>query len=146
MISFEVYNFLELNTVQLYQLLKLRAEVFVVEQKCAFQDLDGVDYECIHILGYDDGELFGYSRIVAPEALYKEASIGRVVVSQKHRANGYGKELFKYANELCLTRHAGHSIKLMAQLYLKAFYESFGYKQISEPFLEDDILHIYMVK
>jgi ElaA protein len=140
-----VKTYSELTKKELYQLLQLRSEVFVVEQDCVYQDIDGKDDKAIHILGKKDAKIIAYCRAFKPNDYFKEASIGRVVVTKSERINNYGHQIFeasitavkKYFNET--------SIKISAQTYLKKFYESHNFKQIGEEYLEDDIPHIAMI-
>jgi ElaA protein len=141
-------RFSALNTTELYQILQLRNEVFIVEQNCPFQDLDDKDFKCYHLLGFDTDsqKVLAYTRIVPAGVSYEEPSIGRVVTSPLARKEGIGKELMKKSIELLEELFGGVSIKIGAQLYLKKFYESFGFQQIEEIYLEDGIEHILMIK
>ncbi len=141
-------HFKELNTTELYQILQLRNEVFIVEQNCPFQDLDEKDLKCYHLMGFDTDaqKVMAYTRIVPAGVSYEEASIGRVVTSPLARKNGIGKELMQKSIELLEELYGGISIKIGAQLYLKKFYESFGFQQVEEVYLEDGIEHILMVR
>ncbi|MBI3234162.1 MAG: GNAT family N-acetyltransferase [Bacteroidetes bacterium] len=144
-ISILLKHYDELSKEELYALLHLRAEVFVVEQLCPFNDLDYVDQASFHILMYDENKLLiGHSRIVPPSKLYTEASIGRVVVKKSHRHLNLGKELMTFSIQKCKEMYAS-PIKIMAQFYLEKFYQTFGFTKKSEVFLEDDIEHIYMI-
>jgi len=132
---------------ELYALLQLRSEVFVVEQTCAFQDLDGQDQAAHHLLGYTAaGELAAYARLFGPGLSYAQASIGRVVTSPHHRRGGLGRELLTQAIAECAALYGAQPIKIGAQCYLQAFYESFGFVQQGEPYLEDGIPHMYMLR
>ena len=141
-------HFKELNTTELYQILQLRNEVFIVEQHCPFQDLDDKDLKCYHLMGFDTDshKAMAYTRIVPAGVSYEEASIGRVVTSPLARKNGIGKELMQKSIELLEELYGSVSIKIGAQLYLKKFYESFGFQQVEEIYLEDGIEHILMAK
>lgn len=139
------YHTLTLN--ELYTLLQLRSEVFVVEQSCAFQDIDGQDEAALHLLGHTDtGELAAYARLFEAGISYPEASIGRVVVSPRYRRYGLGRDLLRHAIAECAALFGEQPIQIGAQLYLKAFYESFGFRQHGEGYLEDGIPHIHMVR
>ena len=140
--------FTSLTLPELYALLQLRSEVFVVEQTCAFQDIDGQDPAATHLLGHaPGGELAAYARLFGPGISYPEASIGRVVVSPRLRRYGLGRELLRQALAQCAAQFGAHQpIQIGAQLYLKAFYESFGFRQLGEGYLEDSIPHIHMVR
>ena len=139
--------FAALTTADLYTLLQLRSEVFVVEQACAFQDLDGHDQAAYHLLGYTEaGELAAYARLFAAGRSYAQVSIGRVVTAPRHRRAGLGRQLLSQAIAQCDELFGAQPIKIGAQLYLKAFYESFGFVQQGEGYLEDGIPHIYMLR
>jgi ElaA protein len=136
-----------LTLAELYALLQLRSEVFVVEQTCAFQDIDGFDQVAYHLLGHTDtGELAAYARLFGPGHSYPQASIGRVVTSPRYRRFGLGRQLLNQAIGQCDALFGPQPIKIGAQLYLQAFYESFGFVQQGEGYLEDGIPHIYMLR
>jgi ElaA protein len=137
--------FNDLKAAELYAILQLRNEVFVVEQNCVFQDADNKDPFCYHLCGWDDETLVAYTRLVPPGIAYKEPSIGRVVISPGYRNTGAGKALMQNSIEQCKKLFDNKPIKLGAQLYLKKFYESFGFEQNSEVYLEDNIPHIEMI-
>ena len=141
-------HFKELNTTELYQILQLRNEVFIVEQHCPFQDLDDKDLKCYHLIGFDTDsqKVMAYTRIVPAGISFEEASIGRVITSPLARKVGIGKQLMNKSIELLEELYGGVSIKIGAQLYLKKFYESFGFQQVEEVYLEDGIEHILMIK
>ena len=145
-ISFKIKRFNELSTSELYSLLQLRSEVFVVEQNCVYQDVDGKDDKAIHVLGFLDNELASYSRIFDKGIYFEEASIGRVVVSPKHRDKKLGHDLMQVSIAAVNEHFKEHNITISAQEYLKKFYESHGFVQTSEMYLEDDIPHIQMKK
>lgn len=142
----EVRNFNELGTQELYDILQLRSEVFVVEQNCVYQDLDGKDTLAVHILGIKNGKLVAYTRIFTPEVLYKEASIGRVIVRKKERKFGYGKEIMEASIKVILDSYGNVPIRISAQTYLLKFYNSLGFVQQGKEYLEDGIPHILMIK
>ena len=143
-ITFKIKRFYELSTLELYSLLQLRSEVFVVEQNCVYQDVDGKDDNAIHVLGFLDNELASYSRIFDKGIYFEEASIGRVVVSPKHRDKKLGHDLMQVSIAAVKEHFKEHNITISAQEYLKKFYESHGFVQTSEMYLEDDIPHIQM--
>jgi ElaA protein len=145
-IDWKLKKFSDLTPYELYDALRLRSEVFVVEQNCVFLDQDNIDQQCFHLSGYEQERLVAYCRIVPPGISYKEASIGRVVTSSSIRKNGIGKELMLEAIEAISDLYGNVSIKIGAQLYLKKFYGLFGFEQISDVYLEDGIKHIYMQK
>ena len=144
MVQFKIKRFNELFTHELYDLLRLRSEVFVVEQNCVYQDIDNKDQKAIHVLGYLNEKLIACSRIFAPGDYFKEASIGRVIVSPQHRANNFGHELMNVSIQAVVQHFNTTNITISAQEYLKKFYESHGFIQTSKPYLEDGIPHIEM--
>ena len=145
-IEWKYKNFGQLTPFELYDLLRLRSEVFIVEQNCVFLDIDCIDLDCFHLLGYFENKLIAYARIVPGGRVYKEASIGRVVTSGTVRKQGVGRQLMHESIEKLYASFKKVPIKIGAQFYLKIFYESFGFTQISEIYLEDGIEHIYMMK
>ena len=137
-------TFDSLTLQELYAILRLRTEVFVVEQNCVFQDMDNKDQQCYHLMGWQDGQLNAYTRLVPPGVSYKEPSIGRVVTSPVARGNGTGKLLMEKSIEEIIQLYGKTPIKIGAQLYLKKFYESLGFSQTSNKYDEDGIDHIEM--
>ncbi len=136
-----------LTLAELYALLQLRSEVFVVEQTCAFQDIDGHDPAALHLLGHTDaGDLAAYARLFDAGRSYAQVSIGRVVTAPRYRGQGLGQQLLGRALVQCAARFGPQPIKIGAQLYMKAFYESFGFVQQGEGYLEDGIPHLYMLR
>lgn len=142
--NFIIKSFSELTTSELYQILQLRSEVFVVEQDCVYQDIDFKDQKAFHILGFKDHKIIAYTRIFKPGDYFENASIGRVVVKKSEREFGYGHELMKVSIEAIQSKYNQNKITISAQLYLKGFYESHGFIQIGETYLEDGIPHIRM--
>jgi ElaA protein len=138
-------HFRELTTEELYPILRLRSEVFVVEQNCVFLDMDNKDQVCHHVMGWKDGQLLGYSRIVPPGISYEESSIGRIVSSPAARGLGIGRELLAESIRALYALHGKRDIRIGAQYYLKDFYESFGFVQKGEIYSEDGINHIEML-
>lgn len=144
--QFKLKRFNELTTIQLYEILRLRIEVFVVEQECWYQDLDGIDTASLHLMGFKNNQLCCYARILAPGISYKdEASIGRVVTTEKMRSKGTGQKLMREAINQCQMIYPGCDIKISAQFHLIRFYEKFGFITIGEQYLEDNIPHIGML-
>jgi ElaA protein len=136
----------ELNPHELYNILRLRSEVFVVEQNCVYLDMDNKDQKCYHVCGMQDGRLIAYTRLVPKGVSYEhEPSIGRVITAPLARRSGAGKELMHYSIQQLRTLWGNQPIRIGAQLYLKKFYESFGFRQTSEIYLEDGIEHIEML-
>ena len=138
--------FEELSLQELYQLLQLRSEVFVVEQDCVYQDIDGKDAKALHVLGSVNEEVVAYTRIFPPGFYFEQAAIGRVVVNMKQRKNGLGHDILKASIEAIGEHYNTETIKLSAQTYLTKFYESHGFRQTGEGYLEDGIPHIAMLK
>ncbi|HSF44675.1 MAG TPA: GNAT family N-acetyltransferase [Chitinophagaceae bacterium] len=139
-------KFHELTVDELYELLRLRSEVFVVEQNCVFLDMDNKDQQCTHLLGWVGGDLAASVRIVPGGISYTEPSIGRVVTSPKHRRTGLGKLLMEEAIRITTQLHGNQPIRIGAQLYLRNFYASLGFEADGEIYLEDGIEHIEMVR
>ena len=137
--------FRELSLEELYAILRLRSEVFVVEQNCVFLDMDEKDYDCHHIMGRKKGRLGACARILPPGLAYPEPSIGRVVTSPLYRRTGGGRMLMDFAIEKTRALHGDKDIRIGAQLYLKGFYGSLGFKEEGEVYMEDGIPHIEMV-
>jgi ElaA protein len=137
--------FQALTPEELYQLLRLRSQVFVVEQQCVFLDLDNKDQQCLHLMGWSNENMTAYARLLPPGLSYDEASIGRVVSSPDARRQGHGRKLMATAITECTRIFGDRDIRIGAQLYLKEFYASFGFRQVSDTYLEDDILHIEMI-
>ena len=138
-------KFDQLTVLELYAILQLRNEVFVVEQNCPYQDADNKDQKCFHFMGWDGATLVAYTRIIPPGISYAEASIGRVVTNPKYRGTGAGKQLMERSINNTLELFNCTTIKIGAQLYLKKFYEDLGFVQCSEHYLEDNIPHIEML-
>lgn len=139
-------KFEELTLQELHDILQLRSEVFVVEQDCVYQDVDGKDPAALHVFGKKNGTPVAYTRCFGPGIYFDEASIGRVVVSKAYRKYGYGHDIMK-ASIKAVQEHFGvQLIKVSAQTYLRRFYESHGFKQIGEDYLEDGIPHIAMLR
>lgn len=130
----------------MYQVLQLRSEVFVVEQNCIYQDIDGKDQKALHILGFKNKLLIGYTRCFDKGNYFEEASIGRVIVKQNQRKLNYGHQVLKASIDVIKNRFKTKKIKISAQIYLSRFYESHGFKQKGEGYLEDGIPHILMIK
>jgi ElaA protein len=145
LISWGCKKFEELTPFELYDILRLRNEIFVVEQNCVFQDADNKDQHCHHLLGWHEKDLAAYARLLPPGLSYKEMSIGRVACAFAFRGNGTGRELMTISIEHCDKLFGKGPIKLGGQLYLKGFYESLGFRQKSEIYLEDGIEHIEMI-
>ncbi|MEL6306209.1 MAG: GNAT family N-acetyltransferase [Bacteroidota bacterium] len=143
-LTISILSFDGLSRGQLYELLRLRSEIFVVEQECIYQDIDNKDQKATHVLGYLKNELVAYTRVFGPEDYFKEASIGRVLVKSEHRVFGFGKKIVKASVEW-LTKQHQQSIRISAQTYLIDFYTELGFLSEGETYLEDGIPHINML-
>lgn len=137
-------SFEELSVEMLYALLRLRAEVFVVEQECPYLDLDDNDQAALHVLGYLDEKLVAYTRLLPPGIRYESCSIGRVVTSKLIRQQGLGRVLMQKSVAFCKEKWPDHDITISAQQYLENFYTGLGFKTESRPYLEDNIPHVRM--
>lgn len=144
-IEWRCKKFDELSPAELYAILQLRNEVFVVEQNCVFQDADGKDDKALHLMGWYNNTLVAYTRLLPKNISYSNAAIGRVVTSQIARGSGIGKELMKKSIDTIYKLWGKQPIQIGAQLYLRKFYESLGFQQTSEVYLEDGIEHIEMI-
>lgn len=144
----ECKAFAELSVDELYEILALRSEVFVVEQNCIFLDLDYKDQKAMHLMGYDNNnQLMAYTRLFDESVYYQGfLSIGRVVASPKGRGAGYGREIFGKSVEKIQELFGEKPIKIGAQAYLESFYASFGFESINEDYIEDGIPHKMMVR
>lgn len=138
--------FVQLSAEEMYQLLRLRSEVFVVEQNCVFLDADNHDQACEHLMGWSEsGLLLAYTRIVPARECFAEPSIGRVVTSPAGRGSGIGRELMMRSIALTRQLHGPGPIRIGAQCYLLDFYASLGFETVSEVYLEDGIEHVEML-
>ena len=144
-IEWRCQSFDRLSVDDLYAILRLRSEVFVVEQNCVFLDMDDKDQQCWHACGWHEDRLIAYTRLVPPGLAYPEPSIGRVVTSPSARNAGAGRKLMEYSMEKLFSLFGKQPIRIGAQLYLKNFYESLGFHQLGEVYLEDGIEHIQML-
>jgi ElaA protein len=143
-IQWKIKPFETLSTNELYDILRLRSEIFVVEQNCVYLDLDGKDKLALHLFGEFEGKIVAYTRLFKAGITFDNASIGRVVVAANYRDRKWGHDLMR-ESIAGIQSHFGESkITIGAQLYLKKFYESHGFVQTSEMYLEDDIPHIEM--
>lgn len=146
MIDIEVKGFNQLSTKELYDILQLRSEVFVVEQDCVYQDLDGKDLSALHVIGFKNKKVVAYTRVFKPNDYFKDASIGRVVVSKDQRKHKYGNDIMK-ASIIAIEDYFNETkIVLSAQTYLKHFYNNLGFMETGNEYLEDGIPHIKMIK
>ena len=144
-LEIDIKPFQELTLDTLYALLQLRSQVFVVEQDCVYQDIDGKDQDALHILGYNLGKLVAYTRILEPGAYFKHVAIGRVVVDQKFRSKDFGLKIMKASMDAITERFGEKTIiEISAQNYLLRFYNRLGFKEEGETYLEDGIPHTRM--
>jgi ElaA protein len=143
-------HFTELTVDELYALLQARLAVFVIEQQCIYQDIDGVDRQAHHVLGWRQTamgrELVAYCRLVAPGVKYAEPSIGRVITTAAGRGQGFGKALMQQALALHEALYPGQGNRISAQQYLERFYRAFGYRTVSAPYDEDGLPHVEMLR
>lgn len=147
MLTWHFSSFQNLTLQDVHDLLQARAAVFVLEQKCAFQDVDGADPSCWHLLGRgEDGAIHAYSRLVPPGLKFAEPSIGRVLTTEPARGSGAGRQLMDESIRQAELLWPGQSIRIGAQRYLEKFYGGFGFATISEPYDEDGIPHVEMLR
>lgn len=146
MLKITTKTFKQLTTDELYALLQLRSEVFVVEQDCVYQDIDYKDQKALHVLGFKNQKLVAYTRIFKPGDYFDKASIGRVIVSEKERTHRYGYDIMEASIKAVNDYYNETKIKISAQVYLKTFYNNLGFKAVGEEYLEDGIPHLGMVK
>lgn len=146
MLRFVCKAFADLSPYELYEAMHLRQAVFCVEQNCIYNDADGKDLKGFHLMGYVDNDLAAYARLLPKGVSYEEASIGRVITSIKYRGKGLGKELMEVSIEKAEALYGKGPIRIGAQAYLKKFYEEFGFVDQDEPYLEDGIPHLIMLR
>ncbi|HJO10619.1 MAG: GNAT family N-acetyltransferase [Gammaproteobacteria bacterium] len=144
-ISWTCDPFGQLTNHQLYALLQLRTEVFVMEQNCAYQDMDDLDQKAFHVQGLRDGKLICYGRLLAPGVKYAEPAIGRIICILAMRREGLGRLLMYKTMAYCEELWPGQAIRISAQHHLESFYNEFGFTAVSEPYMEDGIPHIEML-
>jgi len=143
-IEWKIKSFETLSVHELYDLLRLRSEIFVVEQNCVYLDIDGKDKVALHLFGEFEGKIVAHARLFKAGISFENASIGRVTVAADYRDRKWGHDLMREAIAGILLHFGESQITIGAQLYLKKFYESHGFVQTSEMYLEDDIPHIEM--
>ncbi len=146
MIKIETKTFKQLSSDELYAILQLRSEVFVVEQDCVYQDLDFKDQKALHVMGYKNKTLVAYTRIFKPGDYFEHASIGRVIVKETERHHKYGYDIMMASIDAVKNYFNVTTIKISAQIYLERFYNNLGFKRVGEGYLEDGIPHIEMIK
>ena len=145
-IIWKIKTFDEFTVPELYAVIKARVDVFVVEQNCPYPDLDGYDQKAIHLWAEEDGEVLAYCRIFDKGIKYNEASIGRVLTTEKARGKSLGKQLIAYAAQTIENRFRTSEIRISAQDYLLRFYGGFGFEDTGKKYLEDDIPHTEMFR
>lgn len=144
-LDYKVKKFNELSTDELYEILRIRTEIFVVEQNCAYRDLDSKDKEAYHLFLKDGKEILAYLRILPKGISYREVSIGRVLTKKSHRKMGLSRDLMNKAINFITNTLDEREVRISAQVYLQDFYKSFGFNQTSDIYLEDGIKHIEML-
>ncbi|HEX7868544.1 MAG TPA: GNAT family N-acetyltransferase [Chryseobacterium sp.] len=145
-IIWKIKSFEEITTSELYEIIKARVDVFVVEQNCPYPDLDGYDQKAIHLWAEQDNTVLAYCRIFNRGIKYNETSIGRVLTSEKGRGKNLGKQLIKYAVETIENRFKTSEVRISAQDYLLKFYSDFGFQDTGKKYLEDNIPHTEMFR
>ena len=143
--NWKIKKFNELNAEEIYKILALRNEIFIVEQECPYLDCDNKDFNSYHLFAEENGEVVAYLRILKKGVSYDEVSIGRVAVKQSHRGKGISREMMLKAIDFIENNLCEDTIKIQAQAYLIKFYSSLGFKAVSEEYLEDNIPHIDML-
>ncbi|MFD2638007.1 GNAT family N-acetyltransferase [Piscibacillus salipiscarius] len=143
--NWENKSFSELTNDELYHILKLRVDVFVVEQNCPYPEIDGYDQESRHLYLINEGQILAYCRIIPPNVKFEEASIGRVITHDSTRRTGIGTELINRALEYISQTYSDSNVKIEAQAHLQQFYGNCGFQTISDEFLEDGIPHVEMI-
>lgn len=144
-VNWKIKNFTSLSTSELYQLLQLRTQVFVVEQNCVYQDIDGKDLLALHILGTIDKNICVYARVFKQGDYLEQASIARIVVAKQFRNLNYGHQLMDFCIKTISDKYQTNKIMISAQTYLQNFYQKHGFKAIGKGYLEDGIPHIRML-
>jgi len=144
MLNISIKKFDELTTLELYQILQLRSEVFVVEQDCVYQDVDGKDLKALHVIGSKNNKVVAYTRIFKSGDYFSNASIGRVVVAMDQRKFGYGNVIMEASIKAIKHKYDETFIEISAQKYLLKFYNSLGFKEVGDEYLEDGIPHLKM--
>ena len=146
MLDISVKRFSKLGHQELYELLQLRSAIFVVEQDCIYQDLDGKDQKALHVIGKKNGKVVAYTRIFKAGDYFKDSSIGRVAVHKDERKHGYGKKIMQASITAIRNNFNTSTIRISAQTYLLKFYGELGFQPTGETYLEDGIPHIQMIK
>ncbi len=145
-LQWNLKKFDEFSNKELYRILKLRMEVFVLEQECLYPELDDKDFACLHLWAEQEGSILAYTRLVPPGLSYPQASIGRVIVAEQARGTGLSQQLMISSIESVAKEFGVNDIQIGAQFHLKSFYEKLGFEQVSDPYPDYGILHIDMIK
>lgn len=140
-----IKSFEELTKLELYEILRLRAKIFVVEQECVYNDLDGRDQFGVHIIGRIGHDIVAYTRVLPENTRFKEISIGRVVVASEYRGKSLGRDIMQASIHYIYSDEKTKNIRISAQCYLEKFYSDLGFEVVSEEYLEDDIPHVEML-
>ncbi len=143
--NWEIKKFKELKVEELYEILRIRNTVFVIEQQCIYQDVDDKDKNAYHLFAMENGKVVAYLRILGKGISYREVSIGRVLTNNNYRGKGLGKELMLKAIHFIENDLKEETIRISAQEYLLNFYGSLGFKSVSDMYIEDDIPHVEML-
>lgn len=146
MLKIIIKSFSELSTTELYKILQLRSEVFVVEQDCVYQDIDYKDQKALHVIGIKNNKVVAYTRLFKPGDYFEFSSIGRVVVAEHEREHKYGYDIMNASIDAIENHYKETTIKISAQCYLKRFYNNLKFFEIGEEYLEDGIPHIAMLR
>lgn len=146
-LDWQIVHYTELSINEFHDIVALRLKAFVVEQNCAYLDLDGKDKKSYHVICRDGkGDIVATARILPPGLKYKEASIGRVVINEEIRGHGVGQELMNKALDFSQLEFGASPVKISAQKHLETYYEIFGFKSTGEEYIEDTIPHVEMEK
>lgn len=145
-VLWKIKRFEELSALEVYEILRMRTEVFIVEQNCNYQDKDNFDQEAVHLWAEHNGEVVAYCRLFDKGVKYAESSIGRVLTNKKFRGKNLGRQLVAYALETIENRFGTSEIRISAQDYLLKFYSEFGFEDTGKKYLEDDIPHTEMLR
>ena len=143
--TWKIQKYDELTKEELYKMIQLRVNVFIVEQQTCYEDLDNHDQNSIHLSYVRDGKIFAYTRLLPPGEKFEMASLGRVITSQEARGTGLGKEMIQLALDTIDKTWPGSEVFIQAQEYLKDFYSSFGFKAVSESYIYDSLPHLDML-
>ncbi|GGH26325.1 acetyltransferase [Sphingobacterium alkalisoli] len=143
-IIWKIKTFENLSPYELYQILKLRINVFMLEQECLYPECDDKDLKAEHLFGLHENHIIAYARLLPPGISYKESSIGRVVTASDYRKFGIGRQLMERGIEQILSEFPNNGLRISAQAHLQSFYQNLGFQKETEPYLEDNIPHIEM--